>query len=94
MGKAYGSKECRIEFNSSGFKALLMSREMLDAVYSAARNMAETAGDGFSARTFYATRAGRVMATVDADTDEARKAEATQKALSRAAASYQGVITK
>lgn len=88
----YGNKYCRVEFLSSGFKAMLMSKEMLDTVYRAADGIARDAGEGFTARTFYGRgAAGRVMATVDADTDEARRAEATDKVLTRAATRQRGV---
>lgn len=86
MAKTYGSKTCRIEFLSSGFKALLMGPEVKDTVYRTADLIAKEAGDGFTARTFYGRGpAGRVMATVDADTYEAREREATEKVLTRAA---------
>ena len=86
MAKLYGSKTCRLEFLSDGFKKLLMSDEVRDTVYRTAHAIATDAGDGFTARTFYGRgAAGRVMATVDADTPEAQMAEATDKVLSRAA---------
>ncbi len=86
MGKTYGTDVCRVEFLESGFKQLLMSDEMRDTVYRVANDMARDAGEGFTARTFYGRgRAGRIMATVDADTPEAREREATEKVLTRAA---------
>ena len=86
MARTYGSKTVQIEFLSSGFKKLLMSDEVRDTVYQNAQAIARDAGDGFTARIFYGRgAAGRVMATVDADTPEAMRAEATDKVLSRAA---------
>lgn len=81
----YGSQTCRVEFLSKGFKALLMSKEMHETVYQVSKAIATDAGEGFEAHPFYGRTAGRVMATVDAVTDEAREAEATHKALTRAA---------
>ena len=69
----YGNDVCRIEFDSSGFRALLTSSEMQDAVYGVASPIAADAGDGFEARPFLGNQAGRWMATVDAATDEARR---------------------
>lgn len=86
MARTYGNKTVQIEFLSSGFKKLLMGNEVRDTVYQNAQAIARDAGDGFTARIFYGRgAAGRVMATVDADTPEAREAEATDKVLSRAA---------
>ena len=86
MAKTYGNDVCRIEFLESGFKALLMGTEVRDTVYRVANDMARDAGEGFTARTFYGRgAAGRVMATVDADTPEAREREAVDKVLTRAA---------
>lgn len=90
----YGSKACRIEFLSKGFKTLLMSPEMKDALYRVSSDIARDAGEGFAAHPFYATRAGRVMVTVDAVTPEARESEATTKVLTRAASVNRGVISK
>ena len=92
MGKLYGSKTCRLEFLSDGFKKLLMGDEVRDLVYRNAQAIATDAGDGFTASVFYGRgAAGRVMATVDAVTDEAREAEATDKVLTRAATRKRGV---
>ena len=86
MGKTYGNKVCRVEFLESGFKALLMGPEVRETIYGVSDSIAKEAGDGFTARVFYARGpAGRVMATVDADTPEAREREATDKVLTMAA---------
>ena len=86
MAKTYGSNVCRVEFIESGFKQLLMGHEVRDTVYRVADSMAKDAGDGFTARVFYGRgAAGRVMATVDADTPRARELEATEKVLTIAA---------
>ena len=86
MARTYGNDACRIEFLSSGFKALLMGAEVRDTVYRVASDMARDAGDGFTPRIFYGRgAAGRVMATVDADTPQAREREAIDKVLTRAA---------
>lgn len=82
----------RLEFNSAGFRALLSGDEMRDAIYGVASSIAGDAGEGFEARPFYGAQAGRWMATVDADTIEARRAEASDKTLSRAAAQNRGVL--
>ena len=87
----YGNDRCRIEFLSEGFKALLMSNEVRNYVYENAAGVARDAGDGFVANIFYGRgAAGRVMATVDAVTPEAREAEATGKVLTRAATRQRG----
>ena len=87
----YGNKTCRIEFLSSGFRDLLMGDGVRDEVYRDAQAIARDAGEGFEAKLFYGKgAAGRVMATVDAETEEARKAEATDKVLTRAATRTRG----
>ena len=86
MAQTYGNKTCQLEFLSDGFKKLLMGDEVRELVYGTAKAIATDAGDGFTASVFYGRgAAGRVMATVDADTPEAMRAEATDKVLSRAA---------
>jgi len=74
----------KVVFNSKGFKALLTSEEMKKAVDSVGQQIAQDAGDGFTAHPFLGSRAGRWMVTVDADTEESREAEAADKVLSRA----------
>ena len=89
----YGNDTCRIEFLSDGFRALLMGDGVKQTVYQLAQDIAADAGDGFTAKYFYGRgKAGRVMATVDAETPEARRAQASDKVLSMAAVKPRSVV--
>ena len=83
----YGSKTCRVEFLSKGFKTLLYSSGVRDTVYNIAQQIARDAGDGFQPGVFYAKNyaGGRVVGTVNAVTPEAREAQAERKVLHVAA---------
>ena len=85
----YGTPACRIEFLSSGFRALLMGPGVRDYVYRNAKAIAEDAGEGFGVDIRYGqpgsgTR-GRVLGFVSAWTPEAREKQASEKVLKIAA---------
>lgn len=81
----YGSKTCRVEFLSKGFRRLLMGEGVTQTVYSLAQQIARDAGDGFEPGVFRGNRAGRAIGTVNAVTQEAREAQAERKVLHVAA---------
>ena len=85
MAVNLGGKVTKLEFVERGFKALLMGNDVRDLLYRTGVEIANDAGPGFAPHPFYGQRAGRVMVTVDAETDEARALEATEKTLTRAA---------
>lgn len=72
----------RLEMNSAGFRALLRSPQVLADVDRRAQAIADRAGPGMEATS----RVGpnRARASVRTATAEAKRAEATDKALTRA----------
>lgn len=80
------STSVRIELNSDGITQLLLSQPIADECKKAADAIAARAGDGFEVgelrRMNYG--GGRVGYVVKTATDEARKAEAIDKVLSKA----------
>lgn len=76
------AEKIRIEINSAGIQALLKSGEVQDFLLSKAQRIAAAAGDGMEA----SSRVGktRARASVITATKEARKAEATDRALTAA----------
>lgn len=85
MGKT--SRVTKIEFLSPGFRAALNSPEVKAELFRRAYRIAATAGDGFVVRFSPSDRA-RVI--VGANTRAARKAEAKDKALTRAIGAGRG----
>lgn len=73
----------RLELDHDGIAALLRSQPVAEACEAQARRLAATAGDGFEVVGPRFT-GQRVVYSVRAETDEARLAEATDKALSMA----------
>lgn len=76
----------RIELDHDGFRQLLSSQGVGDLVVSTARRIANDAGDGFEATGPRSSNygGGRVVAEVHATTWEARHAQATDLALTKA----------
>lgn len=76
----------KIELNHDGIRQLLMSAPIAAECARAAENIAARAGDGFVVLPMreMGFGGGRVGYAVKADTDEAKKAEAEDKALSKA----------
>jgi hypothetical protein len=73
----------KIRWNNAGFRKLLKDPKLTGLMQSEGAKMAADAGPGFkAARSFKRTRRPRVG--VYTDTDEARKAEAEGRALTRA----------
>ena len=73
----------RLELDHDGIAALLRSQPVAEACEAQARRLAATAGDGFEVVGPRFT-GQRVAYSVRAATEDARVAEATDKALSRA----------
>lgn len=76
----------RIELDSAGIADLLVGPEVAADMKRRADNVADAAGDGFEVTEFEGKYGGspRAMASVKAKTREAKVAEATGKALTRA----------
>ena len=76
----------KIELNHDGIRQLLLSAPIAAECARAAENIAARAGDGFVVLPMreMGFGGGRVGYAVKADTDEAKKAEAEDKALSKA----------
>lgn len=76
----------RIELNRDGIRELLMSDAIAKECEKAAQSIASRAGEGFEVSELrkMGYGGGRVGYTVRTDTYEARKAEATDKVLSKA----------
>lgn len=75
----------KISFISKGFHDILSSQNVASVVDQQAQRIAAKAGDGFEASHFMGNfGGGRVIGVVRAETYEARRAEATDKTLSRA----------
>lgn len=72
----------RIVLNRKGIRALLRSPEVLADLERRAERIAATAGDGMEASAMVGKN--RARASVITATSEARKAEATRRALTRA----------
>lgn len=78
----------RLEFNQAGFAALAKGPEVAALLERKAEAIAAAAGDGFEVTS--AVGATRARSTVLAATQEARVAEATDKALTRAIGAGRG----
>lgn len=79
------AQKVRIEFRDDGFKALLRSREVGDELKRRTDAIAEAAGDGFEAQVWFGGfGGGRLIGTVRSGTVAAARAEAEDKALTRA----------
>lgn len=76
------AEKIRVEVNSAGIQALLKSPEVEDLLLAKAQRIAAAAGDGMEA----SSRVGktRARASVITATRAARKAEATDRALTSA----------
>lgn len=77
-----GRRSVRIELNDAGIKALLRSAEVGDEIKRRADNIARAAGPGMHSETYQGR--DRVRARVWTGTYAARKAEAEDRALTRA----------
>lgn len=78
-------KKVRIEFLSQGFREVLLSPEVANELRARAERIADAAGEGFEAEVFTGSfGGGRHVATVRSDTFTAARAEAEDKALTRA----------
>jgi hypothetical protein len=75
------ASKVEIQLNSAGVRALHRDPGVLSDVGARARRMAVAAGDGFEASSMTGKRARASVITV---TREARKAEASGRALTRA----------
>lgn len=78
------AKKIRLEMNSKGFQELLKSQAVQDDLARRANAIAAAAGEGMEARTRTGNLGDRVVAEVRTATYEARRAEATDKALTSA----------
>ena len=79
------AQKVRIEFLGRGFKQLLGSREVGDELKRRTDAIAAAAGDGFEASVWYGGfGGGRLIGTVRSGTVAAARAEAENKALTRA----------
>ncbi len=76
----------RLEFSSEGFQAILESQAVADDIERRTQAVADAAGDGMVATMMKANFGGspRPMGVVATDTAEAMRAEAVDKALSKA----------
>jgi len=72
----------RVELNSDGIRALLRSEAVRADLERRARAIAEAAGEGFEVESQVGSN--RARASVRTATAEAREAEATDRALTRA----------
>jgi hypothetical protein len=86
------AKKLRIEFHSEGFQAVLNSEGVRTKLKQMAENVASAAGDGFEVTEKELDYGGspRPGMIVSAETYEAKKAEATDKALTRAISAARG----
>lgn len=82
-----------IEWDNDGFKELLQAPELASLVHASGEQIANKAGDGFKSKPWTSTSNGRYgrttrpAAIVSADTYAARRAEATNKTLTKATTS-------
>jgi hypothetical protein len=76
----------RIELDSAGIQELLTGSDVAADMKRRAEAVADRAGEGFEVAEYEARYGGspRAVAVVRAGTTEARRAEATSKALTRA----------
>lgn len=75
----------RIEHLSDGYKQVLTSDELKRELERRTKAIADAAGDGFEASVFEGKfGGGRWVGMVEAKTSKARRAEAEDKALSKA----------
>jgi hypothetical protein len=74
--------DVRIELNSSEIRRLLLSADVENELMARAQRIAAAAGPGMEASTRRGR--GRALAQVRTETVEARRAEATDRALTRA----------
>jgi len=76
------AKSMRIKLNRDGVRALLASQELADNLSDRGERIAAAAGEGFEATT--TKNRDRVVVFVTSETAEAKKAEAENRALTRA----------
>lgn len=74
--------DVRIELNSAGVQQVLQSAGVAGDLAARAQRIAASAGEGFASSSTTGRR--RALAMVWADTAAARRAEATEAALTRA----------
>ena len=82
------TKVTRIQFNYAGFNAVRRSPQVAADIERRAQAIAAAAGEGMEVRT--GLNASRAWATVSTGTDDAKRAEAEDKALTRAIDSGRG----
>lgn len=79
------AQKIKIEFNSAGFHEILCSDEMKALLDEKGQQIAARAGEGFKASTKLGNYAGgRAICVVSSTNWAARKAEATDKVLTKA----------
>ncbi|UVK62550.1 hypothetical protein SEA_TAYLORSIPHT_11 [Arthrobacter phage TaylorSipht] len=83
-----GAKATRIVFKTKGFRAILRSKRVMDDLDRRGRAIAAAAGEGVGLQHNYGRARARV--TVLTETRDARRAEATDKTLTRAIGAGRG----
>ena len=91
-GSQYGNNKVKFKWNNEGFNEIINSSELQDALVDVMKEVAEAAGPGFEVNAWHSNlgtkkghgNKGRVAASVHAETNEAKRAEATDKALTKA----------
>lgn len=83
-----GGKVTKVVFKSKGFRTILRSRAVLADLTGRGRSIAARAGEGFGYQANVGANRARV--TVATETREAARAEATDKALTRAIGAGRG----
>lgn len=76
------TQKIRIELNRDGVVALLQSAEVAADLAARGERIASAAGDGFEVKA--STNRDRAVVFVSTETTEARRAEAEDRALTRA----------
>ena len=75
----------KIRWNNKGFKEILNGSELEQEMWRTAQNVKQEAGDGFEINAWHSDlKGGRPALSVKASTAEAKKAEATDKSLTKA----------
>ena len=91
MGRRYGNDIVQIEFLNKGMREVLMSEGVQQTIKKCTDAIAKEAGEGFKPEVVVLPPGGgykypgRVMGKVTANTAKARRREATDKVLTRAA---------
>lgn len=75
----------KIRWNNSGFKEILNGSELQQEMWRTAQHVKQEAGEGFEINAWHSDmKGGRPAVSVKAMSNEAKKAEAKDKALTKA----------